>query len=314
MEVVSLCSAIGANTGRIKCDLQRGIPKFVILGDAVIAAADLESYSLFKAALLEAVNVETGGAGKLFPLPEIQAVTNGTEAPTTGTLGLGYTFELRAGRPTYTFGFLIGINLETKLRAFHNQIVPVQIIDDSRVDWGVEDSNGGFKGADAQISVVSRPFQDGNTAEAVMTNVTISYLNADDFNYPAVVRTDLKAGDLEGLLDVKILYKSRVTNVWTYDLLVDNVELSNQINLPAATLAALTAANFTAKSGAAQVTSLAITSIAIVNKQLAVTYDSTAYTALASLTPIGLYGDIPADLATAGIVGIEFVPDITNKP
>lgn len=315
MEVISLCSTIGANTGRIKCDIARGIPKFILLGDAVIEKADLASPALFKAALIAATQVASGEPGKLFPLPEIQSVTNSTEAPTDGTLGLGFKFELRAGRPTYVFGFLCGINLETRLREFHNQTVPVQVIDDARVDWGIEDeATEGFKGADAQISVVSRPFQDGNTAEAVLTQVTISYVNADDFNYPAVVRTNLRAGDLEGLLDIQLKFVSRASNAWTYSLTVDNVEIANPLTLPAATLANITASLLSAKSGPLLATNLPITSVAIVGKNVVVTYDSTTYTALASNTLIELALDPPVDLAAAGVVGIEGIPDVTPKP
>lgn len=315
MEVVSLCSNVGSNVGRIKCDKKRGVPKFLLLGDAVIDAATIASgYAAVKAALIAATRVVTGESGKLFPSPEIQAVTNGTEAPTTGTLGLGYTFELRAGRPIYTFGFIMGINEEMAWQAFHNQIIPATIIDNARIAWGIETSDGGYAGADALITVVSKPFEDANTAEAILTTITVSFLSEDDFKFPAIIQTDLKAGDLEGLLNVDLDYVSHISNVWTYNLTVQNAELGKAITLPDSTLAALTASLFSAKSGVAQTTSLAITSIAVVGKQLAVTYDSTAYTALATGTPIGLYMDPPTDLATAGIVGIEGVADVTPKP
>src|SRR6478736_4177709 len=105
---LSICSTIGSNTGGIDCDIKRGAPQKFVIGSKIFTSAEYASSALFQTALDTATNQPSGSATKMFPFPTIQGNTNNTEADTTGTLGYGLQFTMRAGRPSYTFQIICG--------------------------------------------------------------------------------------------------------------------------------------------------------------------------------------------------------------
>jgi hypothetical protein len=318
MAIISLCGNVGANTGPIACDTSRGVPKVLILGGAEFTPDQYASSEAFKEALLEAVNLPNGDAGKMYPFPEIQNVVNNTEANTTGTTGLGLQLILREGRPAYTFGVLIGTNLEKQLRKFNRRVVPVMVFDDAGNTWGSLTSTKNFKGTNALIYVSGKPFSDGSSVDTLYTNVSISFTSAADFfDYAAFVNTDFNVNELEGLLDAT-LYEAveNTANAYKIGVVYENAQLGGNINLYdkyGADLAV--AALWKAYSGTALATPLTITSVAVdaALKAYTVTLDSTAYSALGSLAKIKLQLDTPAALQAGDVTGIESVPLILTK-
>jgi hypothetical protein len=318
MAIISLCGNVGANTGPIACDISRGVPKVPILGGAEFTPSQYATSEAFKEALLEAVSLANGDAGKMYPFPEIQNVVNNTEANTTGTTGLGLQLILREGRPAYTFGVLIGSNLEKQLRKFNNQVVPVMMFDANGNVWGSLTAAKNFKGANALIYVSGKPFSDGSSVDTLYTLVTMSFTSAAEFfDYAAFVNTDFNVNELEGLLDATLSTAADNTaNAHKIKVAYQNSQLGGDLNLYDKYSAALAdEALWEAFTGAALATPLVITSVAAdpTLKAFTVTFDSTAYTALGALAKIKLQLVTPTDLKAADVVGIESVPLIITK-
>lgn len=318
MPILSLCGSVGANTGPIACDTRRGVPKVLMLGGASYDSTDYATQAAFQAALLASINLATGDSGKIFPFPEIQNVANNTEANTTGATGLGFQFILREGKPAYTFGVIVGSNLEKQLRAFNNSIVPVFVFDSNGNVWGKLDADGNFVGTQALIFVAGKPFSDGNSVDTEYTNVSVSFLSASEFfDDAAFVKTTFNITNLEGLLDATLYeFGANVDNVHKIGAKVVNTQLGADQNLFTKYATELASSSlWEAHTGANFSTSLALTSVAAdnTNKVWTVTFDSTAYLALTDGDDIRVRLKDPATLLAAGVRGIESIPVIVNK-
>lgn len=317
-EVISLCGSVGKNTGKMKCDTRRGVPRVAIIGGGTYDASQYATSIAFKQALLDSINLATGDGEKMYPFPEVQNVANNTEANTTAATGLGFQFVLREGKPGYTFGVLIGSNLEKSLRAFNGEIVPVMIFDNKGNVWGKLDSEDNFVGVDALIFTTGKPYSDGNSVDAEYTLVSISFTSAQDFfDFAAYVPTDFNVSNLDGLLDVNLTYLSNSTNAYKIQGIIPNTDLSNQqyiekkygTELASSTL-------WEAFTGVTFATPLTLTGVTddTANKAHTVTFDSTLYAALASGAKILLRLKSPTVLKAADVVGIEGVSVILTKP
>lgn len=318
MPILSLCGNVGANTGPIACDTRRGVPKVLMLGGASYDSTDYATQAAFQAALLASINLATGDSGKIYPFPEIQNVANNTEANTTGATGLGFQFILREGKPAYTFGVIVGSNLEKQLRAFNNSIVPVFVFDSNGNVWGKLDADGNFVGTQALIFVAGKPFSDGNSVDTEYTNVSVSFLSASEFfDDAAFVKTTFNITNLEGLLDVTLYeFGSNVDNVHKIGGKVVNTQLGADQNIFTKYATELASSSlWEAHTGATFSTSLALTSVAAdnTNKVWTVTFDSTAYLALADGAQIRVRLKDPATLLAAGVRGVESIPVIVSK-
>lgn len=318
MPVLSLCPKVGANTGPIACDVNRGMPQVMIIGGKTFAPADYATSDTFQAAFLEAITLGNSDSNKLYPFPEIVNVVNNTEADTTGTTGTGVVLKLRDGRPAYTFGVLVGSNLEKQLRKFDGATVPVFIFDDKSNVWGSVDAAGNFKGNRARIGVTGKPFDDGNSIDTAYTTVTVSFISLKQFvDFAAFVNTDFDASELEGLYDIAILEAAaHASNVYKLSPEYVNSQLGANLKMYDQYEDELAvAALWKAFSGASLTTPLAITSVA---KDTAlgaytVTLDTTAYAALPALSKIKITLDEPPALKAGGVIGIEAVPLIVTK-
>lgn len=325
MPILSLCGTIGANTGPIACDVKRGIPKVLIIGGRRFAEGEYATSAAFQEALIEAIGLATGDSDKMFPFPETQNVTNNTEANVTATTGLGFTFTLREGRPSYTFGVFAGSSQERQLRKFNGSTVPAIIFDSNGNVWGKLNADGTFSGSPVQIFTAAKPFSDGSSVDTEYTNVTISFENASDFgDNAAFVSTDFNVSDLEGLLDAALVQAtSSNTNARKIAVLYKGAQLGGNLNIGDKYSTELADATLWTLKRVDTGASVAFTSIAwdpaqaVTGSQkpgaFTVTIDSTAYTALPVNTKLLLNLVAPPLLAAEGAVGIEGVELLLTK-
>jgi len=317
MPILSLCSKTGANVGPVSCDTRRAAPAVIILGGKAFSPAEYANNAAYEAALLEAINLENGNSEKMYPFPEIQNTVNNTEANTEGTTGSGFKMILREGKPVYTFGVIVGTNLEKQMRKFNNKIVPVTVFDKNKNSWGKLDIDKNFVGTDALIYVSPKPYSDGNSVDTEYTLVTVSFLSMADFaDDAAFVPTTFSISNLEGLLDAKLRVISNASNVYKIAVEFENAQLGGNVNFYdkyATELAS--AALWRSFTGAALATPLTITSVAAdaALKAFTVTLDTTAYAALSAGAKILLDLETPPVLLAAAVRGIEGDPVIITK-
>jgi hypothetical protein len=306
---VSNCSIVGKNTGDVKCDFVRGNPQVLIFGGKVFSAAETVDEDAYEAAMLEAIKQSTGNAEKMFPLPVIQGVADQTEAAKYGTLGYGLKVKLQRSKQGYEFDVLAGSAVEKRLMAFDGKVIPVIVKDDNvgYNNWGAQDSDGNFFGADYLVGIEPRGFGDGNNPKT--TKVTISIVNSQDFvENAAVAPSSFSAGDLVGLNDVKLVEPiAHASNVHYIKLYVPTAQIGNGLDVTEQYSAIASTSLWSAFTGASFSTPLTITSVTYdaTNKRLVFTFDSTAYTALGSNAKIKLVPDEVPDLDAADVTGIE---------
>lgn len=312
---LSLCGSIGSNTGEIDCDITRGNPVKLIPGGATFSPSDYADQTTMDAAILAKLILPNGNSQKLFPFPVIQGTTTQTEAAKYGTLGYGLKVKLLRSKQGYEFDVLAGTTLEKKLVAWDGQVVPFLILDDKNQIGGVKDSNGNYKGANYLIGVEPRDYGDAQNPKT--TKITISIVDSADFTENAYFhKTALTSSNIVGLKDVILSEPSaHASNVYKIKMKILTSKLNGDLDIFDDYGSAIAALTFTAGTGTNYGTSLTITSIAVdnTNKALTVTFDSTAFTGLASGTKIKLTPPTPAVLDAADVTGVELFPIILTK-
>lgn len=304
---LNLCGNTGANTGGILCDKRPGIPKKPFLGAKAFSSSEYIDVDSFKAALLAACKLPTGNSSKLFPLPEIQAVEDKTEANKEGTLAFGFKETLLEGIPAFDFSFVCGTAQFQKLRKFNGSTIPVFIADNQNLVWGKK-SGENFVGFDASVFFTGNKL--GNAADVVVVKGTINLQSAADYyDYGAYVPFDFNINEAKGLLDVVFSEPAaHSTNVYKIKAEIETAQMGKKLNLYddySTTLATETL--WEAFTGTNYATALTITSVAgdPTNKGFTVTFDSTAYAALTSGAKIKFNLKSPATLDAANVVGVE---------
>jgi hypothetical protein len=312
---LSLCGSIGGNTGQIDCDILRGNPVKIIPGSATFSSSDYADQATMDAAILSKLILGTGNSQKLYPFPVIQGTADQTEAAKYGNLGYGLKVKLLRSKSGYEFEVLAGSALEKKLIAWDGQIVPFFILDDKSQWAGVKDSSGNFKGANYLIGVEPRGYGDAQNAKA--TKVTISIVDTQDFTENAYFYvTALSSSNIVGLKDVILSEpQAHASNVYKIKMKIPTSKLNGDLDIWDDYGALIAALTFTAGTGTNYATSLAITSVAADNalKALTVTFDSTAFNALASGAKIKLVPPTPATLNTADVTGVELFSIVLTK-
>lgn len=312
---ISLCGLVGENTGRIDCDILRGNPLMIVAGSAIFDSGDYADSDTLKAAFLDRLKRNTGDSEKLFPFPVVQGTTDQTEAAKYGTLGYGLKSKLIRSKPGYEFDVIAGSSLEKKLIKFDGQELPLFIFDDKFQIAGRLDTDGNWLGAKWLVGVEPRPYGDAQNAKS--TKITISLVDSADFvENAAFFLSDFSTADLVGLKDaVASEFAANSTNVFKIGYKIPTAILNGDINIFDTYGTAIAALTFTAKTGATFATTLAITSVAVDNtlKCLTVTFDSTAFTALASGAKIKLIPPTAAVLDAADVTGIELATIIVDK-
>jgi hypothetical protein len=314
----SLCGTTASNTGPILCDTERGVPSIILAGGASFAPSDYATNVGFQAALIAKLKKANSASDKLFPFPVVQDVADATTAAKTGTLGLGLVRQLTRSKAGYTFGVIAGTSLEKRLIKFNNKILPLFIFDDNSNFWGLRDSQGNFLGTPYLVTIDPAGFQDGNNVKT--TKVNISVINSKDFTENAsFASTSFTTNDLTGLIDVYPFETGAHTaNAYHIGLKVLSDEIKSYINVHDNTgypAALASPSMWVAKVGANFATTLAITSVTDEPSLngWALTFDSTAYAALATSAKIQVGLVTPDLLDAAGATGIEGATLILTK-
>lgn len=316
---LDLCALVGGNTGGPNCDGKRRAPKKIILGSKVFTTSDYPDEATFVAAIQAAINLDASSSSKLFPFPNIKAITPITEADTSGKLAFGATRRLRKGNPGYTYSLEIGHTQYQKLLAFDGKELPVITIDDAYQGWFYRNpTTGSISGEMAYVTVQGSGFEDGNAVETGVATVTIAYLDVDDFEKRSAYYgfQTISVGDFQGLKDVTLIEpQAAASNVYKVAMRIKTAKIGNDLNPWDEHGAAIAALTFTAGTGTNYGTALVITSVAADNtlKAFTVTFDSTAFTALAGGTKIKLTPPSVATLVAAGVTGVELFPIIVTK-
>jgi hypothetical protein len=211
------------------------------------------------------------------------------------------------------------------LLRFDNKTVPVFTIDDGNQVWGYRAKAASntlntnvFKGERAKITISGNGFTDSANVETGQCFVTVSYLSIDDFEKRATYMElpDFSSGDVAGLVDVMLFEpQAHASNVHKVGMRIVVPELAGDLNPFDEHGAAIAAMTWTAFTGATYATSLVITSVAVDNtlKCFTVTFDSTAYTALASGAKIKLVPPTAAVLDAGDVTGLEIGYIILTK-
>lgn len=304
---LNLCGTIGANTGAIPCDAQRSLPKLMFVGGKVFSPEEYATPDLLQAAIRAAVKLPTGDGDKLFPFPEIGGTTDQTDALKTATLGYGLKQVTIEGRPGYSYQVQIGQALFQALRKFNRAIVPVFTVDDQNNQWGTLDSEGDWAGEVAQIFVSGNGFGDGT--KPFVADIAIAYQSASDFNdYSKYATLNFNPNEAKGLVTVALReYAAHAANVYHIAVEAPTAKLGVSLSIEDDFGAEL--ADDTLWAATTSIPgSLAFTSVAdVTGKGWTVTFDSTAYTALATGTKIFLSLVDATALDAADVTGIENV-------
>lgn len=314
---LSLCGTSVANTGELQCDKSRGILKKLLIFNGTIGSADYVDGITFMTKLIANSKLSKDNANKIFPINEAQDVADSSEANKEGSLGLGFKTVLLEGKPAYTVKIFAGADLLKRLRTFNNQTVRVLEFDANGNVWGTK-SGTNFKGFQAKLFFTGNKLATGQNVEQGVVTFTMSILSTSEyFDNAYWMDTDGNLEDIVGLIDVPLSKISNISNVYKVGIKVLGSNLQEPYNIydEYGTAIAGASANFSAGTGTNYGTPLAITSIAVDAslKALTVTFDSTAYTALASGTAIKLKGATPAQLDAVDVTGIELLPVIVTK-
>lgn len=312
---LSLCGQSVANTGELACDKSRGVLKKIFIFNGNLESADYADAATFLAALVTKSKLSKTESNKLFVINEAQDIADASEANKEGSLGLGFKTVLLEGKPAYTVKLFAGGDLLKRLRTFNNQTVRVLEYDANGVVWGTKSSTN-FKGFQAKLFFSGNKLATGQNVEEGVVTLTISILSTSEyFDNAYWMETSGNIEDVRPLMDAQLAYVSHVSNVLKYSVKIAGSNLKEDYDVLSdyGTEIAALIANFSALSGAGTpATALAITSAAISGGLLAVTYDSTAYTAATG--NIKLIPPTPTQLDAGDVTDIEILSVTHTKP
>jgi hypothetical protein len=311
----SLCGASVANTGEQACDKAKGVAKKFFIFNGTIDAADYASEEAFLAKMTANSKLSKDAANKVFVLNEIQDFADASDSNKEGSLNQGFKTVLLEGKPGYKAKVFAGADLLKRLRKFNNQTVRIIEYDANGVFWGTKTGTA-FKGYQAKLFFTGGKLATGQNVEEGTADISISYLSTSEYIDNAYwMESNGNVEDITPLLDVNLKFISNVSNVFKIGIEINGTSLLGAYNPFSEVGAAIAALTFTAGTGANYGTALAITSVAVDNtlKCLTVTFDSTAYTALAALTQIKLTPPIPAVLDASDVTETELIPVILTK-
>ena len=314
---LSLCSTSVANTGELACDKSRGILKKLFIFNGNIGSASYADTQTFFDKLVTNSKLSKSDADKIFVLSEVQELSDASEANKEGSLNLGFKATLQEGRPALKAKFFAGGDALKRLRTFNNQTIRVLEYDANGVVWGTK-SGTNFKGFQAKLFFVGNKLATGQNIEEGVVEVTISYLSVSEYfdnAYWMETPSTSNIEDVKPLVDAQLAYVSNVSNVLKYSLKIPGSNLMEDYDVLTdyGTEIAALSASFSALSGSGTPSvSLPITSMAMSASLLAVTYDSTAYTAATG--NIKLIPPTPAQLDAADVVNLEILSVTHTKP
>lgn len=288
----------------IPCDAQRSLPKLMFVGGKVFGSSDYTLPANLQAAIKASVKLPTGDGDKLFPFPEIGGTTDQTDALKTATLGYGLKQVTIEGRPGYSYQVQVGQAGFQALRLFNRAIVPIFTVDDQNNMWGTIDSDGNWSGEVAQIFVSGNGFGDGS--KPFVADIAIAYQSASDFNdYSRYATLNFNPNEAKGLVTVDLSKLSNAAGVYKIAVSAPTAKLGVSLSVDDDFAVELADESlWVATSGGA---TLVITSVAhdATLKCFTVTFDATAYAALAAGAKIFLSLADATTLDTADVTGIE---------
>jgi len=313
----SLCSTSVSNLGQQECDKSKGVLQKFAIDNGVVAAADYVSPAAFHAKLIAKSKLSKTAAEKLFILPEIQEITDASEANKEGSLNLGYKAVLMEGKPSYKFKFFGGADLLKRCKSFDNQVVRIREYDANGVWWGTKIGTDS-KGYQAKLFFTGGKLATGQAVEEGVIECTVSILSVAEYyanSYWVETTSSENIEDIAPLIDVALTNISHTTNVWKIGMYIPGSNLVGPYNIYDTYGTVIGGLTFTAATGTSFGTSLAITTVAVdaTLKCLTVTFDSTAFTALSAGTIIKLIPPTPATLDTAGVANTELLPIFLTK-
>ena len=311
----SLCQTSVGNTGSIQCDIAPGIPVLFMIWNGQKAVSEIigDAFQTF----LEASSKKSkADSDKVFVFPIIQDVADASEANTTGSLNQGLTVVLREGKPAYTFKSQVGISLSKQLRKFNNQNVKVLVLDNHNRVWGVQ-AGETFRGAQANVFTTSPKLATGQAVEEGIATITLSFLIASEMNDDAAFGEIVSSSDIKGLLDAKLTNPiAHVSNAYKIAVTIPTSKVGSSIDVLSQFGPQLAAsALWVAKTGPNFATTLPITTVAYdpATSTETVTFDTTAFAALATGAKIQLNLAAPATLDDADVTELEGIEVILTK-
>lgn len=311
----SLCGTSVANTGEQACDKAKGVAKKFFIFNGTIEAADYASEAAFLAKMTANSKLSKDASNKVFVINEIQDFADASDANKEGSLNQGFKTVLLEGKPGYKGKVFAGADLLKRLRKFNNQTVRIIEYDTNGVFWGTK-SGTAFKGYQAKLFFAGGKLATGQNVEEGVAEMHISLLSTSEYIDNAYwMESSGNVEDITPLLDVNLKYISKVSNVFKIGIEINGTNLIGAYNPFDEVGASIAALTFTAGTGTNYGTPLAITSVAVDTslKALTVTFDSTAYSALASGTLIKLIPPIPSVLDAADVTETELISVILTK-
>lgn len=311
----SLCGKSVANTGELACDKSRGVLKKLLITNGAIGQADYADELTFINKLIANSKLSKEDADKVFPINEAQDLADASEANKEGSLNLGFKTVLLEGKPAYTAKIFAGGDLLKRLRKFNNQTVRVIEYDSNNVFWGTKQGTS-FKGFQAKLFFTGNKISTGQNVEEGVVTLSISILSTSEyFDNAYWIESAGNVEDIKSLMDVTMTSISNVDNVYKIGLGIIGSDLKGAYDIWGDYGAAIAATTFTAKTGTGFGTTLAVTSVAADDTlgALTVTFDATAYTALATGAKIQLIPPTPSVLDAADVPDTEILPLVITK-
>lgn len=313
--MLDLCSLLQPNAGAPECDKSRGIPRYLVIGNAAFLAANVASSATFKAAFKSACLKGRDESGKLIVLPIVMNVENQTEGNQEGTLNQGFKEVLREGAPAFLFGVRISNKHAQNLRALNKQEVKVFTVDDARLMWGTLTGTPSFEGEKAILFVGGDNFTDGQSSK--MIAIGVSFTDVEGFKGSSVYQPiDFNVSDFGRLKDVYITEAAAsAANVFKLTGKIKTGQFNKTLDVYADYAATMAAVNKWKAKNVATGAAFTITSVAVnAAGYWTVTLDTTAWTALTAGDQVEINFETPSVLDAAGVTGIEGVSLIVTKP
>ncbi|CAL7961485.1 hypothetical protein GAMM_230006 [Gammaproteobacteria bacterium] len=300
------------NVGVPPCDLKKKKMKGVIFADAGVAftGADIAS----KAAFIQAVKDKCTAArgSRVYPIWDLLNFVDNTGEPGTGSIGnlTTATIIVNDAIPAFRYGYNGTEARHKRIAQISGASLDVFFVDEGWTVYGTDDGAGGFKGFNVlQAYADTSKFPVADAVDQYSLRITLGSISEYRDNSLYVV-ADSTLSTAFGLVNINLSKFSQVANVFKTYIKADGG--TDLYTLYGAALAALTWTATNLQTNAA----FTITSVATdgANGVLVITFDSTAFTALASGDRLQLNMPTTAAMAAASVKPFEGIPIIVTKP
>ncbi len=230
--LISFCGSTGKNTGGIDCDIRLGNPRMLFVGGAKFTPEQYATEAALKTAIINAIRLENGNSGKLYPFPIVNQATDNREAPSEETLGDGTKRQNREGKFSYLLeSAFVGLNQEAALLEFNNAVLPAFIIDDTGKFIGKFDLENNLVGSKVQLNTTGAGL--GIFTAGTTTKTSVSWLDPRALSSNArLFDSNFDLDDFEGLLDATLkTIGAAVGNAHKVGVFIDNKSIGKNKNL-----------------------------------------------------------------------------------